>query len=129
METDVMDPYLAAPAARNFLARFVEGAATPVRGFRYLNRNRALWRFAILPLVFNALITTTAFLLLFTVAGWFYAQFHPWITEGLADVWRWLVLIAEVVVGLVLLHRRIQMYHVEAAPSRCLSVTGVHLTG
>jgi uncharacterized protein involved in cysteine biosynthesis len=81
MDTVAVDPYLAAPPARSGLARFVEGAAAPVRGFRYLNRNRALWRFALLPLVFNSLITTTAFLLLFTVAG------------------------------AVLLHRRIQTYH------------------
>lgn len=103
METDVTDPYLAAPPARHFVARFLEGAATPVRGFRYLNRNRALWQFAILPLVFNSLITTTAFLLLVTIAGWFYSQFHPWLTGGLSGVWWWLVLVAEVIVGLVLL--------------------------
>jgi len=53
---------------------FFVGLTTALRGFGYMNRNKGLWRFALLPTLVNALITLGLLVALIvvctTIVGW-----------------------------------------------------------
>ena len=36
---------------------FIEGFATPFQGFAYMTQHTGLWRYAVIPIVLNLLIT------------------------------------------------------------------------
>jgi len=95
--------YLATPPAGTATGRFVEGFSVPLQGLRFLNQNRALWRLAILPIIFNVLITGLILFVLFGIIGWFLSEMHPRITEGLSGGWWWLAVTGEAIAGLILL--------------------------
>lgn len=75
---------------------FHEGFTAPLAGLRYLSHNVTLWRYGVLPILVNLLITG---LLLAALAGagiYFCVAIHPKFGEG------WLWLLAEISVAAML---------------------------
>jgi len=95
--------FITTPPAANGLGRFIEGATVPVDGWRFLNHHPALWRYAILPIVFNLVITLFALAVLIAVAAWFITELHPRITERVTAEWWWLAVAMEILIGILLL--------------------------
>lgn len=85
------------PAASSLAAAFAEGLSAPWTGFRYMSRHPALWRYGVVPVVLNLLITTLLLVAMITVAVALWSWLHP----KFADGWGWILL--EVLVGLALL--------------------------
>jgi CysZ protein len=69
----VMTPYV----AQSKSADLREGLQAPLEGLRYLLAHRELWRYALLPILLNLLITGFVLLLLFGIGAWFAAELHP----------------------------------------------------
>jgi len=65
------------PAAATPLAAFRQGLAAPWDGFRYMSRHPSLWRFGLLPVLLNLLITLFVFVLLAGAAVAFAVYLHP----------------------------------------------------
>jgi uncharacterized protein involved in cysteine biosynthesis len=85
-ETHSRDPvaeYLLNQQKARGLAAFVEGMRVPWEGYVYMRAHRKLWRFGILPLVLNGILTTVAFAG-FVYGGW---QLYLWAVAGLSNVW------------------------------------------
>jgi CysZ protein len=85
------------PAARSISAAFGQGLSAPWRGFRYMARHPALWRYGIVPVLLNLLITTLLLVVLVALAVLFFRRLHPWFADG----WGWTLV--EILFGLVLL--------------------------
>ncbi|MHC4177259.1 MAG: EI24 domain-containing protein [Planctomycetota bacterium] len=85
------------PAARSIPAAFGEGLSTPWLGLRYMSRHPALWRYGVIPVLLNLVITTLLLVVLIAVAILFFREIHPWF----GDRWGWIL--AEIVCGLLLL--------------------------
>ena len=85
------------PAATTRLAAFAEGFAAPREGFVFMCRHPALWRFAVIPILLNLVITALLIVLLVAAAGYFAVRIHPWFDGH----WGWRVLEVLVVVGLL----------------------------
>ena len=90
-------------ASTSPLAAFREGFATPWDGFRHMARHPGLWRYGVLPVVLNLLITGLLLVLLVSAAVYFATTIHPWFADG----WLWcaaeiLAVVAILVVALVL---------------------------
>lgn len=100
---DTTQQYLMQPPARTWSGKFAEGATVPLLGFRYMNRHPRLWRYAILPIVVNAVITGLAFLMLIVVAGWLITDLHPRLVESLDSSLQWLAIIAEIAIAALIL--------------------------
>ncbi len=85
-ETPYRDPLseflLNQPKARG-LAGFLEGMRVPWEGYVYMRAHRRLWRYGILPLLFNGLVTTVAFIG-FSFGGW---QLYQWAASHFTDMW------------------------------------------
>ncbi|QDU94716.1 EI24 domain-containing protein [Lignipirellula cremea] len=61
---------------------FWEGLQTPWWGFWYLWRRPSLWRYAVMPIVMNLLITSLVLLVLVGGGVWLFAWIHPWFAGG-----------------------------------------------
>ncbi len=81
----------------------MEGASAPLHGWRFLNRHPSLWRYAILPIVFNLLITVLALAVLIAGAVWFITELHPRLTEGVMGEWWWAAVAMEIIAGILML--------------------------
>ena len=53
------------------------GIAAPLEGLRYLVAHAELWRYAILPIVLNVLVTGLVLLILVGAGAWFAVRIHP----------------------------------------------------
>ena len=73
---------------------FVEGFATPFQGFAYMTRHSGLWRYAIIPIVLNLLITIAVVALTLWAAVALYGHYEPQMPEG---VWDGVVRLAAIV--------------------------------
>ncbi len=80
-----MEPHT--PAARSIPAAFGEGLSAPWLGLRYMFRHPALWRYGLIPVLLNLLITTLLLVVLIGVAVLFFTKVHPWF----GDRWGWIV--------------------------------------
>jgi uncharacterized protein involved in cysteine biosynthesis len=98
-----LDQYLSLPSASGGAAGFFEGVFAPLQGWRFLNRHRSLWRYAVWPIVLNLVISVVVFLVLLGTALWVVWHLHPWLTQDLSGGWWWLAVLGEVVVGILLL--------------------------
>jgi uncharacterized protein involved in cysteine biosynthesis len=58
-------------------AAFREGFLSPWEGFRFMNRNPRLWRFGVLPVLFNLLITAFVLVMLIVAGVWYARELHP----------------------------------------------------
>lgn len=85
-------------AQENFAMRFGNGLAAPWAGFRFLNSRPGLWRYGIIPVVLNLLITAVVLAGLLAVAGWFVYTLHPRFDGG----WGWRAIEALTAVGIFL---------------------------
>ena len=85
------------------VGRFTEGFTAPIQGLKFLNQRRHLWRLAVLPILFNLLITGLIIVVLIAIIGWFASVVHPWLTDGVSGGWWVLVLVGEVLAVLMLL--------------------------
>lgn len=85
------------PATRTGVSAFFEGFAAPREGFAYMCRHPALWRYAVVPILLNVLITAVVFAILVGAAFYFAVKIHPRFAGG----WGWRLL--EVLAGLGLL--------------------------
>lgn len=85
------------PPARSFPAAFGEGLATPWVGFRYMSHHPGLWRYGVIPVLLNLLISTLLLVVLIAVAAWFFTRVHPWFGDG--RLW----ILVEILFGLLLL--------------------------
>jgi CysZ protein len=74
---------------------FAEGFATPFQGFAYMTRHAVLWRYAVIPIVLNLLITIAIVALTIWAATALYAHYEPRMPEG---AWGGLVRLLAVVV-------------------------------
>jgi CysZ protein len=72
----------------------LRGLFTPLDGFLYLLRRPTLWRYAIVPVVLNLLITSVVFVLFLSVAIGLLVWLHDTVPEG----WKWVV--AEILSGI-----------------------------
>ena len=85
------------PRAQSIPAAFGEGLTTPWVGFRYMFNHPALWRYGIIPILLNLLITSLLLVGLVIAAVLFLRGLHPKFGDG----WFWVV--AEILTGLLLL--------------------------
>src|SRR5688572_11663455 len=92
-----IDPTLTRPTTRTGFPAFAEGFATPRDGFVFMCRHPGLWRYAVIPILLNLLITGVLVILLVAAASFFAVRIHPWF----AGHWGWRVLEVLVVVGLL----------------------------
>ncbi|MEQ8790788.1 MAG: EI24 domain-containing protein [Pirellulaceae bacterium] len=95
--------FLSAPLGASRAARFRDGLTAPYSGLQFLNRHRALWRYAILPTLVNLLITVLVLAMLASMVAWFFTVVHPWSTGGLSGWQWWLAVAAEIAAAVVLL--------------------------
>ena len=85
------------PAAGSIPAAFGEGLTVPWLGLRYMSRHPALWRYGVIPVLLNLLITTLLLVLLIVVAVLFFSKLHPRFVDG----WGWTLV--EILLGVLLL--------------------------
>ncbi|MBM4091675.1 MAG: hypothetical protein FJ276_19940 [Planctomycetes bacterium] len=92
-----LSDYLARPRSASVWSAFGDGCCASLFGFGYLCRYPRLWRYAILPIVLNLLITGLAVVLFLMALAGFITYLHPVFPPG----WGWLLL--EILCGVVLL--------------------------
>ncbi|MCX7424721.1 MAG: EI24 domain-containing protein [Planctomycetia bacterium] len=68
-------------------AAFREGFAAPWVGFRYMRSRPALWRYGILPVLLNLLVTAFVLAVLVAATVYLFTILHPRFGDG----WAWLV--------------------------------------
>lgn len=61
---------------------FKKGLATPVEGFLFMKHSPGLWKYAVLPIVVNLLITAMILLIFAGAAAWFAVWLHPRFPAG-----------------------------------------------
>ncbi len=76
---------------------FREGVAAPLVGLKYLRCHPRLWRYAVIPIVLNLLITGLALILFLAAVVGFLTYLHPVFPPG----WGWLL--SEILCGVVAL--------------------------
>lgn len=86
----------AAPAETMFAA-FRAGFLAPWAGFRYLRQHPGLWRYGLIPIVLNVLITALVLLLLLAAIVIFVVYLHPHFPAG------WFGALVEVLCAVVFL--------------------------
>ena len=64
------------------ITAFREGLAAPMAGFSFMNRHPGLWRYAVIPIVLNLLITALVLGLLIAAGVWFAVKMHPRFDPG-----------------------------------------------
>lgn len=88
------DQDLRPPASTRF-GGFVEGFGAPLDGLRYMVRYPALWRFGLLPMALNLVITLVVLVGLIVAAVGLAAYLHPKFPEGTwGIVWEVLAVLA-----------------------------------
>lgn len=70
------------PVARTRLAAFREGFVSPWSGWRYMKQQPTLWRYGLMPLVMNLLVTGLVLAMLLAIAGYFIVAIHPKFADG-----------------------------------------------
>jgi hypothetical protein len=65
------------PTKGTFVGAFVEGFVAPFAGFRYMCRHTELWRYGVVPILLNLLITIFVFVLLIMSVVAFATYLHP----------------------------------------------------
>ncbi|MCD4727515.1 MAG: EI24 domain-containing protein [Pirellulales bacterium] len=91
-------------ARASFPRAFLEGLAAPWTGLRYMSDNPKLWRYGILPVAVNLLITGLLLALLIVGGVYFFPAIHSYFDGGF--LWRIVeafVAVAAVMAALVLL--------------------------
>jgi CysZ protein len=78
-------------------AAFAEGLSAPWLGWRYMLRHPGLWRYGLIPVLLNLLITSLLLAGLVVLAVLLSGRLHAWFDDG----WAWRIV--EVFAGLVLL--------------------------
>ena len=68
--------------AKTAAAAFREGFAVPWNGFRYMNRHPSLWRYGVIPILLNLLITIFVLALLILGVIAFATYLHPKFAAG-----------------------------------------------
>ena len=76
---------------------FFAGFSAPWLGWRFMRAHPGLWRYGVIPLLLNLLITAVLLVLLIGTAAYLFSEFHGRAGEG------WLWLAARVLVAIVLL--------------------------
>src|SRR5687767_10552241 len=76
------------PTTRTGRSAFLEGFAAPREGFAYMCRHPRLWRYAVIPVLLNLLITAALLFLLIAGGVYFVAKIHPRFEGG----WGWRLL-------------------------------------
>jgi CysZ protein len=84
VQSDIPDEMSRWPATSAW-EDFREGLMTPWDGLRYMSRNPALWRYGILPVVVNLLITGLLLMILIATGVYFFTAIHPKFGDG----WLW----------------------------------------
>ena len=85
------------------VSKFLEGASAPWLGFKFLTEHPSLWRYAILPILVNLLITALALFLLVAAASWCITYVHPKFAGDEEGVWWWLTIGGEIVFAVLLI--------------------------
>lgn len=68
-----------------------------------MNSRPALWKYAVIPIIFNLLITMLVLAMLFGLAAWFIHSAHPWFHEGWGEWTAWLGWLLEIGAVLILI--------------------------
>ena len=98
MSTVTAPPPQHMPAStRGRRSAFGEGFAAPREGFVYMCRHPGLWRYAVIPILLNILITALVLGLLVAAAVYFTYRLHPRFAGG----WGWRALEVVVVLALI----------------------------
>lgn len=98
-----LESLLSQPVARTRRGQFWEGVVAPWQGLKLLNRRRALWRYAVWPIVANVVITAMVLATLLFTVGWALGVVHRWFANSDSSLPAWVGIAAEVFVGVVLL--------------------------
>jgi len=85
------------PAVASRWPSFRKGLLAPWDGLTHMCCNPSLWRYGVIPVILNVLITGVVLLLLIVFAGFAVDRLHPMFPDG----WGWLAL--EIVCGIGLL--------------------------
>ena len=97
------ESYITSPPSQSAIGRFIEGFSAPVTGLRFLNRQPHLWRYAILPITLNLLITVCVAIILVSAISWFVTSIHPNMAGDQEGAWWWFAVAGEMLVFIVLL--------------------------
>ncbi len=84
------------PAASGWIGGFLEGFTTPALGVRALWRFPHLWRYAVMPVLVNLLITAVVAVLLVVLVGWVAVNGHSWFVAGQDGWYVWLGWLGEI---------------------------------
>ena len=98
-----IDALLAVPPAAGFAACFREGLSAPWWGFKYLNRRRRLWAYAIWPVLINLAITVIVLAAVSAAVAWTVILFHGYVTAAQTGWLYWLLVVVEIVLALLVL--------------------------
>jgi CysZ protein len=63
------------------ISDFGKGFSAPIAGFRHMVANPGLWRYAVLPILLNVLVTSLVLAVLVAAALHFAHRVHPWFAE------------------------------------------------
>jgi CysZ protein len=85
------------PVPRTAFAAFREGVASPWTGWRYMWQHPALWRYGLIPLVMNLLVTGLLLAALIALAGYSIVAMHPQFSDD------WLGRVLEILVAVAVL--------------------------
>lgn len=77
-----------------------KGLTTPLSGFRFLARNQQLWRYAILPAIFNLVMTAVAVAIVLGSAWYWWSRWMPWFVEDQQGAALWVWTAVTIAVGL-----------------------------
>jgi CysZ protein len=88
--------YLECPQAGSFASAFKEGVSAPQYGLSYLLDHPGLWRYAVIPLVLNIIVTVAAFFLFVAAVIGIIMYLHPLFSP----TWGWRLL--EIACGIAL---------------------------
>ncbi|MBT4866725.1 MAG: hypothetical protein HON53_16600 [Planctomycetaceae bacterium] len=94
--TPLTEPSISRPAAVGRWPSFREGFLAPWDGLTYMCRHRELWKYGIVPIILNVLITGLVLVVLLVTVGFAIDWLHPKFSGG----WGWVAL--EIVCGIAL---------------------------
>ena len=76
------------PLPTSWTGKFLEGAHAPLAGLAFMNRHPSLWRYAALPILINAIISTIILICVVLLFVWIIND-RPF---NRGDTWAWLLL-------------------------------------
>jgi CysZ protein len=81
----------------NGISSFLEGLKTPLAGFEFMGQNRKLWRYGILPVALNLLLTGLVLLLLIGLVAYVATTIiHPKFVDC-GSLWRTVEVVADII--------------------------------